>query len=425
MPGPVSRRNRRPASGKTTLTAGIARHHRNHGRDVRIFKTGPDFLDPLILEQASGNPVASLDLWMTGDAHCRARLHAAAQVADLILVEGVMGLFDGDPSGADMAEFFGIPVAIVIHARSMAQTFGALAMGLATYRPSLPVAGVIANGLGSQRHADLITESMPAGITLLGSLRNTPDMSLPERHLGLVQPHEVADIDQRIDRIADVVAEAGLATLPDRVAFHDAETTPVATLLEGRTIAVAKDDAFSFVYADNLQVLEAMGARHVLFSPLNDSALPACDAVWLPGGYPELHHHALAANRPMVDSLRSFHETGGRILAECGGMLYLMERLIDVSGDSADMVGLLPGKGILRDRGGCQGMQYAPFPEGDVRGHAHHRTRTEDTLEPIAYGRRTRHPAPGEPIYRKGGLTATYLHLYFPSNPQAIAALLS
>jgi len=415
-----------PASGqgKTTITAGIARYHKNRGKAVRVFKTGPDYLDPFILEQASGNPVVQLDLWMVGEETCRHLLFEAAREADLILIEGVMGMFDGVPSGADMAQYLGIPVAIVIDARSMAQTFGAVAYGLATYRASLEIAGVIANALGSRRHVDLVMGAMPEGLRLLGCIQNTPQMSLPERHLGLVHPHEVKDIDARIDHIADVIAQSGLTAVPNPVTFEDGNVESPPSLLEGVRIGIAKDDAFTFIYSANVDLLEKMGAVCAYFSPLNDQALPDVDALWFPGGYPELHHTKLSANDGMKSRLRAFHEKGGRILAECGGMLYLMNSLTDIHGEKADMMGLLPGEAIMRQRGGCQGMQYAPFPEGEIRAHAHHRTRCENTLDPVAHGRRLRHPAPGEPIYQKDGISASYLHLYFPSNPPAVARLL-
>jgi len=416
-----------PASGqgKTTITAGIARYHRNQGRDVRVFKTGPDYLDPLILERASGQPVTQLDLWMVGEAECKRILYQAASEADLILIEGVMGMFDGNPSGADMAEFFGIPVAIVIDASSMAQTFGAIALGLACHRPQLNIAGVIANTLGSERHQQLISEAMPERVKLLGCVRRHPQAALPERHLGLVHPDEVGDIEERLDALADIMEQSGLTDLPAAVSFEDGVATSPETLLAGLSIGIAKDDAFSFIYAANIKLLEKMGANCKYFSPINDHELPQVDALWLPGGYPELHHKALAANTGMRDQIRDFYQQGKKILAECGGMLYLMDTLTDVDGDSAEMVGLMPGQGIMRDRGGCQGMQYAPLPEGEIRAHAHHRTRCENTMEPISHGRRLRHPAPGEPIYQKENLTASYLHFYFPSNPEAIARLLS
>ena len=414
-----------PASGqgKTTITAGIARYHRNRGKNVRVFKTGPDYLDPLILERASGNPVAQLDMWMVGKEECRQLLYEAAKESDLILVEGVMGMFDGNPSGADMAEYFGIPVAIIIDAKAMAQTFGAIALGLVTHRPGLEIAGVIANNLGSQRHQDLITESLPESIRLLGSVRRHPDCGLPERHLGLIHPHEVADIDDRLDALGQIMNSAGLTRFPEKIIFSPGHTPIPPRHLQGITIAIARDDAFTFIYAANVKLLEDMGASIRFFSPLCDSALPDVDALWLPGGYPELHQRRLSSNIAMKQAITQFHRSRGKILAECGGMLYLMESLTDVNGDRVEMLGLISGDAIMRDRGGCQGMQTAPLPQGEVRAHAHHRTRCENTAEPIAFGIRARHPAPGEPIYQQDNITASYLHLYFPSNPTAISKL--
>lgn len=427
-----------PASGqgKTTITAGLARYHREQGRRVHVFKTGPDYLDPMILHQASGRAVAPLDLWMVGAAACQQRLAAAARVADLILVEGAMGLFDGQPSGADLAELFGLPVAVIIDAAKMAQTFGALASGLVRHRPQLSIVGVIANNLASARHHQLIADSMPPDIPFLGGVAREVDYALPERHLGLVQPHEVTDLEPRLQQLAVRVEEAGLTALPPRVSFSGAvaETAvmtmtepaePIPPLLAGQRIGIAQDTAFTFIYADNLLILEQMGAQFVYFSPLHDHTLPRVDALWLPGGYPELHHAALAANTAMHAEIIAFHRRGQKILAECGGMLYLMQTLTDLHGHRSSMVGLLPGDGVMRQRGGCQGMQYAPFPTGEVRAHAHHRARCDNTATPIAHGRRPHHPAPGEPIYQQGGLTASYLHLYFPSNPAVIAGLLS
>ena len=168
-----------PASGqgKTTVTAALARHHRDLGRLVRVFKTGPDFLDPMILERASGAPVYQLDLWMGGEAHCRQLLYQAASEADLILIEGVMGLFDGDSSSADLATRLGIPILAIIDASHMAQTFGALALGLATYRPGLPFAGVFANRVAGERHYQMLAESLPPGLTALGWLPRDADIA--------------------------------------------------------------------------------------------------------------------------------------------------------------------------------------------------------------------------------------------------------
>lgn len=410
--------------GKTTITAGLARYYRNQGKSVYVFKTGPDYLDPLILERASGHPVEQIDLWMMGEDECRSQLHRAALKADLILVEGVMGMFDGDPSGADLAEYFNIPVATVIDARSMAQTFGAIASGLAHYRKNILFAGAIANATGSPRHCELIQESMPDDITLLACLPRQDDMVLPHRHLGLIKPDEIDDMDQRLNNIATVIAESNLANTPiPNVKFHSVEKNTISADLKNTRIAIAKDDAFSFIYAGNIRLLESLGAELLYFSPLQDKALPNCDVLWLPGGYPELHLDALQNNRAMHIAIHRHFEMNKVILAECGGMLYVQETLTDLAGNTAKMLGLIQGNGIMRERGGCQGMQSAPLPEGEIRGHAHHRSKSENTQKAIAYGKRAKHPAPGEKIIRERSLTASYLHLYFPSNPEAIIKL--
>ncbi len=350
-------------------------------------------------------------------------LFEAAGQADLILIEGVMGMFDGNPSGADLSACFDIPVAIVIDAAAMAGTFGAIALGLASHRPELTIAGVIGNNLASRRHQDLVVEATPASIPLLGCVRRHPDVSLPERHLGLVHPGEVDDIDCRLDRLAGIMEQSGLTELPPAVEFRPGRTPAIRRQLQNRVIAVARDDAFTFIYAANIKLLQDMGATCVWFSPLADEVLPDADALWFPGGYPELHQERLAKNRRLIDQIVRFCENGKKVLAECGGMLYLMESLTDINGKRMDMLGLIPGHGFMRERGGCQGMQTAPLPCGDIRAHAHHRTRCEVTVQPVAFGKRARHEAPGEPIWQINNITASYLHFYFPSNPDAIAAL--
>jgi len=409
--------------GKTTLVAGLARYHARLGRRVRVFKTGPDFLDPMILSRASGAPVGPLDLWMVGEAECRRKLWEAAGEADLILVEGAMGLFDGTPSGADLAETFDIPVAALIDAKGMGQTFGALALGLATYRPALRFAGVLANRVASPRHEEMIRSGFPPDLRYLGSMPRLGDAELPSRHLGLVQAEEVGDLDARLDRIADRLGETVLAELPEPVEFVPSDdTAEMPRPLAGRRIAVARDAAFSFIYGDNLRLLERLGAELDFFSPIADSQVDA-DAVYLPGGYPELHLEALSANRAMKGSLARHVAEGRPLFAECGGMLYLLDRLTDKSGDSAEMTGLLPGDGMMRQRLAGLGMQSLDTPHGCLRGHSFHHSTMETPVEPIAFGLRQSDGRAGEPFYRHGAVRASYLHLYFPSAPEAAAAL--
>lgn len=410
--------------GKTTFTAALARYFRDQGKVVRIFKTGPDYLDPQILAQASGQDVEQLDMWMAGEEYCQQKLFEAAQVADLILVEGAMGMFDGDPSSADLAARFNIPVAIVMDVKGMAQTAAALVTGMANFRPDVHVAGLIANSCGTERHAELIRDALPEDLPLLATLPRNPDVALPERHLGLVQAEEVRDeLEQRFNAGVDWVAGNPITELPAAVEFHSAEVPTVEPLLQGKKIAIAKDVAFSFIYDANLRLLQEMGAEYEFFSPLNDTVMPEADALWLPGGYPELYPAQLAGNTEMHRQIQMFHEAGKPILAECGGFLYCLETLTDLEENTYPMLGLMQGQGAMRGKRGCQGMQTAVLPEGDIRAHAHHRSRSEGTREPIGHGRRQRHPAPGEAIYRERGLTASYLHLFFASNPEAIAAV--
>ncbi|RNF52867.1 cobyrinate a,c-diamide synthase [Marinomonas hwangdonensis] len=422
-----------PASnqGKTTITAALARYFTNQGKVVRVFKTGPDYLDPQILAQASKQPVEQLDIWMAGEAYCQDKLYQAAQVADLILVEGAMGMFDGEPSSADLAARFGIPMAIVLDVKGMAQTAAAVAMGLANFRDDVQVAGLIANHCGSERHAELIREALPTNLPLLATLKRDEEITLPERHLGLVQADEVKDeLEIRFEAAVEWLKETqdtGLLSLPNAVPFYPVNQVGAKQTIEqhllGKTIAVAKDAAFSFIYDANLMALKSLGAELVFFSPLHDQALPKADALWLPGGYPELHTKALSENTAMRQAIQDFYQAGKGILAECGGMLYSLETLTDLEENEYPMLGILAGQGAMRGERGCQGMQTAVTPQGDIRGHAHHRSRSANTPEPVGYGRRQRHPAPGEAIYQQKGLTASYLHLFFQSNLDATAKL--
>ncbi len=414
-----------PASGqgKTTITAALARYHYNQGRKVRVFKTGPDYLDPLILQRASHYPVEQIDLWMMGEKYCRQVLYQAACEADLIIIEGAMGLFDGDPSSADLAKFFSIPIMLVINAKAMAQTFGAITLGLTSYRSDLSFTGVIANGVASQRHQNLVEQSIPDHITLLGCLPRKEAMELPHRHLGLINPDEIVDFEQRLERLAKEISVTKSAKLPQNVEFKSIiDKTPEAELKFCK-IAIAKDEAFSFIYAENIRLLQTLGASIEYFSPLHDKTLPSADVLWFPGGYPELYKEKLQNNTAIHKTIWQHYLANKKILAECGGMLYLQKTLTGIDGKTVKMVGLISGDGHMRSRSGCQGMQTALLPEGNIRAHAHHHSRSENTLKPIAYAKRATHTAPGEAIYRSKGLTASYLHLFFPSNIKAIIQL--
>jgi cobyrinic acid a,c-diamide synthase len=416
--------------GKTTVTAGLARLYARAGKKVRVFKTGPDYLDAMILQRASGNPVYQLDLWMGGEDHCRQLLWNASADADVILVEGVMGLFDGDRSSADVAQLFGLPILAVIKGASMAQTFGAVVHGLATYRSGLKFAGVLASHVGSERHRDMLAESLISsdgdGMPFLGVLPRDDRYALPRRHLGLTQAQEIADLDTRLDAIADALAETALVALPREIEFLPTADQPIAKpLLHGTSIAVARDAAFAFLYQANLDLLSALGATLKFFSPLQDNALPQCDAIYLPGGYPELHLPALATNSALMDSIRAHHTANKPIVAECGGMMYLCESLTTANGEQASMTGLLPANVVMQKRLSNLGMQEVTLPEGTLRGHTFHYSTQQSPLTPFATTQSARAGGRSEAVYRNGRLHASYLHMYFPSNPLATARLFS
>lgn len=415
-----------PASGqgKTTITAALARLHTKQGRHVIVFKTGPDFLDPTILERASGNSVYQLDIWMGGEAHCRELLYKAAQTADLILIEGVMGLFDGTPSSADLAILFKIPVLAVINASSMAQTFSALAFGLANYNKDLLFSGVIANRVASTNHADMIKESLPTTIRYYGALPRDEKIELPSRHLGLVCADEIKDLDNRIDLAAEKLNETGLNFLPDKVVFnYIGSDSKTENILTGYKISIAQDDAFSFIYRANIECLENLGATINYFSPITDNKLPDCDSLYFPGGYPELYLNDLSKNSSIITNIKEHHVKGKPIVAECGGMLYLLQTLTDKSGNKARMAGLLSGSAVMQEKLTNLGMHSMNLPEGEIRGHTFHHSRMETDMLPIAMTSSTRKKGRGEAVYREQRLHATYLHMYFPSNPMACARL--
>ncbi|WP_104201700.1 cobyrinate a,c-diamide synthase [Billgrantia saliphila] len=409
--------------GKSMVTAGLARLHRNAGRRVRVFKHGPDYLDPMVLELASGAPVYQLHPWMTGEAECRWRLAEAACEADVVLVEGSMGLFDGDPSSADLAILAGLPALPVIDARGMAQTFGAVAQGLAHYRPDLAIHEVIANRVGSARHAEMLRGSLPPGIRLLGAIPRSEAMSVPDRHLGLIQAAEIVGLDGQLDAAAQLLAETGLERLPRRVMLAAEAPEPPPRLLEGLRLGVARDAAFAFLYRANLDLLAAMGAELRFFSPMADATLPDCDALWLPGGYPELHAARLAANAPMREAIRAHHAAGRPILAECGGLMACMDSLTDGDGVEHAMLGLLPGRACMAGKLQALGLQCLGTPKGELRGHTYHHSRLETPLVPVAHARKLA-GTEAEPVYHQGALVASYFHGYFPSAPRLVADLL-
>jgi cobyrinic acid a,c-diamide synthase len=410
--------------GKTTVTAALARKLRRMGQRVHVFKCGPDFIDPMVLEHASRATVHTLDLWMVGLEQSRQRLDRAAREADAVLVEGVMGLYDGDPSAADLARAFDLPVLAVIDAAAMAQTAGAVVLGLRDYGP-VRMAGVVANRIASEGHARMVAASL-RDIPLLATLPKQA-RSLPERHLGLVVPGEVDGIDAILDELADQLQldEAAWNALAPQRLDEALPEAPVAPLLAGKTVAIARDAAFCFLYPANVETLEALGAQIRWFSPLADEPVPQdADAIYLPGGYPELHGEALARATRWRDSIRAAHAMRLPILGECGGMMVLADSLVDNDGRDWPMAGLFPGRVLMQPRLAGLGPQGLATAAGQMRGHAFHYSRIETPLAPVAWTAKHPSGAQGEAVYRVGSLTASYFHAFFASNPEAAASLL-
>jgi cobyrinic acid a,c-diamide synthase len=414
--------------GKTTVAAALARLHARAGARVRAFKCGPDFLDPQWLALASGAPVHALDLWINGEADCAHRLAQAARQADLIVIEGVMGLYDGEPSAADLAERFSVPVLGVIDARAMAGTFAAVAHGLQQWRPALAWAGVMANQVAGVRHAAMLQNALRENQRWLGAMPRSEAFALPSRHLGLAAASELPDAIERLDRAADALATTpiGQHRLADWPRWRppvppDAPT--VKPLLAGRRVAIAHDAAFAFIYSANVDTLRALGAEPVFFAPLQGDSLPACDAVWLPGGYPELHAAALAARTDLRGQLAAHVAAGKPLWAECGGMMALADELIDGEGRRHAMWGLLPGRAVLGQRLATLGPHAWRQGGDELRGHSFHWSRFETDLPASAHALPARGDGPGEPVYRVGALRASWFHPWFASSPDFTAAL--
>ena len=423
-------------SGKTTVVAAMARYWSNQGKRVRVFKIGPDFIDPIFHELASGEPVYQLDIGMMGEAICKEHLYQAAQIADLILIEGVMGMFDGDNSSAQLAATFGVPLLAVIPASSMAQTFGAIVYGLAHYQDDVNLFGVIANYVGNEGHTAMLKDSLPDGIAFCGSLPHNPDIALPERHLGLVQAQEIKGIEDWLERAATVLSESCDLPLPAAVCFdssvsgttkflapHTLTQSPEPQPLSGKIIAVARDSAFSFIYRDNISVLEQLGAKIRYFSPLDDNYLPETNSLYLPGGYPELYLHRLSTNVTMIESIKQHINDGKPTLAECGGMLYLLEQLTTKEKKHFALVGAIAGQARMQTKLQGLGILNAAIGQHTLTGHCFHYSTSDITLPVVTIASQAGKTRMQEKVFFKNNTLASYVHWYFPSSPELIGDL--
>ena len=342
-------------AGKTTVTLAVLAALMRRGVAVRAAKAGPDYIDPAFHAAATGAPSVNLDSWAMPSPLLDAMVAQAADGADIFVIEGVMGLFDGATTSpgrrgatADLAAHFGLPVALVLDVSRQAQSAAAVVRGFAAHDPAVRLAGVILNRVASERHSTLIADAVAAlGIAVFGAVPRAAELALPERHLGLVQAGEHPDLTSLIDRLA-ATAERNLdldalmaSAAPLTIAAATTGTVSAAVLPPGQRIAVAQDQAFSFVYPHLIAAWRGAGAEILPFSPLADEAPPdRADCCWLPGGYPELHADALAAARRFSAGLRRFAQTRP-VHGECGGYMVLGESIEDAAGRRHAMTGLL------------------------------------------------------------------------------------
>ena len=422
--------------GKTSVAAGLLRALLRRGTSVQPYKVGPDFLDLPHLAKAAGRPCRNLDGWMLPQATLIEVFARSATGVDAAIIEGMMGLYDGvggagdEGSTAEVARWLGAPVILVVDVSSSARSAAAAALGFTVFDPQLNVAGVIANRAGGPRHVQTLRDALgSSGIPLLGALPTNPDYAVTERHLGLL-PADEATVDAVADAAAEYVdleAVLHIARTAPPLVVAGSSAFPPMPLAPSVRIGVARDEAFSFYYQDALEMLEAHGAQLVSFSPLRDADLPPVDGVYLGGGYPEAHAEGLAANRSMRQTIAATVGDGLPIYAECGGLLYLTERIEDSSGRGHAMVGAIPGVTRMHERPAALSYVTLEALEDSlllragesVRAYEFHYS-TVDLRTPTGFVYRSvdgRGIAEGLDGVRLPGGVASYAHLHLAANP--------
>jgi cobyrinic acid a,c-diamide synthase len=433
--------------GKTTLTLGLLYALARRGLTVQPFKVGPDFIDPGHHTRAAGRFCRNLDGWMLSREANLALFRRQARGADVAVVEGVMGLFDGYDgateagSTAQMAKWLGLPVLLVVDARAMARSAAALVHGFASFDPGLSLAGVVFNRIGSLAHLEYLQQALTSlpGVRCFGGIPRDQELSIPERHLGLAtaedHPLEGAYLDHLADRLEAHLDLPGLLAALPQLALPEGPAPATSPALV--RLGVARDRAFCFYYPENLELLASFGAELVPFSPLVDRDLPAgLDGIYLGGGYPELYAGQLAANEPLRRALRGGAAGGLPIYAECGGLMYLSREIIDLEGRVHPMAGVFPFLVRMLPRLKALGYREVTLaadsllgPAGTTaRGHEFHYS--EIAGDPIEVPRLYRlTPRRGGAAVSEGysdrHVLASYVHLHFGSNPEVARYLVA
>ena len=410
-------------SGKTTFTMGLLRALRRKGLRTQAYKCGPDYIDTQFHSLASGRESLNLDTWLSSEKHLREVYSRCGLDADACIVEGVMGLFDGydrmKGSCAEIAGLLDIPVLLVVGSRSMAYTVAAQLHGLKTFRQGLRIAGAVFNQVSSESHFRFLKQACDdAGLPCFGYLPKEQGLEVPPRHLGLTLAAEKA-MDRWIDRAADVVeSHIDIPALLAACANVFPEC-PASCGSDGGSgparVAVARDSAFNFIYRENIAWFERRG-RVEYFSPLSGDSLPDADLLYLPGGYPELFARELSERDELRSRIRAFAESGGRILAECGGMIFLSRSIVGVDGGPYPMCAVFPFSATMEGARLHLGYRSLVLPSGrELRGHEFHYSSLEEPDSALSVARQT--DARGREVetgmYRYKNVIAGYTHLYW------------
>jgi cobyrinic acid a,c-diamide synthase len=421
--------------GKTSVTLGLIGALRRRRLTVQPFKVGPDFIDPLHHRHASGRPARNLDGWMLDPEINLERFARATADADVAVIEGVMGLFDGSDgksergSTAEMAKLLGLPVLLVIDASAMARSAAALIHGYTSFDPDLRVAGVILNNVGGEIHSDMIRDAVAGTVPILGALPRAKGLVVPERHLGLHLPHEART--DYVEQLATLIeTHIDLDALLRNSVIERLQAIAAPPPLPPRArLAVARDEAFCFYYADNLELLEQAGAELVPFSPIDEPLPENIDGIYIGGGYPELHADKLAANTSTRDAIREFASAGGPIYAECGGLMYLAQTL-EIDGETHPLCGVLPfsttmpaplaiGYVEITTTGGLFGSGQT------ARGHLfHHSAIAGEPATDRCYELKNSRGEETQEGYLIQNVLASYAHLHLASNPALASAFI-
>lgn len=401
--------------GKTTLALGLMRALSRRKIDVQPFKCGPDYIDTQYHRIATGQDSINLDIFMSSQHHVRNLFNTYAGKADVSVIEGAMGMFDGydgmKGSVADIAWNLDVSVILLINAASTSFSVAATIYGFTRFCPEVKVAGVIFNRVASENHFEFLKEACKAtGTKCFGYIRRNELLQTPSRHLGLS-----LESMQEIERFvvaaaAEVETTVDIDALLEATYLSPAKMESHATCKNEHTVAVARDEAFNFIYPANLERLNA-DIRY--FSPLKDDNIPDADMLYLPGGYPELFAEGLEKNTSMREAIRNFAETGGKILAECGGMIYLAKEI-----DGREMCGVLPLKCTMKNARLKLGYRKVKFENLEICGHEFHYSDVIDEvgLQSVANQYNIRGKEVATPVYRYKNVFAGYTHLYWADN---------